>query len=307
MVKIAIVGAGIAGLSAAFYLKDHAHITLLSKGKGASFAAAGLMHKFVGDTGYKSIYADEAFIDSSAILEMFDPAFYQKTKILRKILTPEMKEVFLKYQGADLDFLDDDYVVIKEGYLIDVPKYLEKLQHLLLLHQVKFIEKEIEPYEDFSGFDFVIICAGGGIKQLCPALKMKYLKGQAFVYQNLHHHHLPLIAKGYLAPFSDKVVIGSTYEKKFVNQEPDFEIAQQYLKEPLKQYFHPYETQEVVEILAGIRVFHPNYNHPKIIKKNDKTLIVTGLGSRGLLYHGFLGSLLRDILIYKKTSSVFLL
>lgn len=305
--KIAIIGEGIAGLACAFYLKDNAQITVFASEKGASYAAAGMMHKFVGDTGLKSLYADEAFEDSAHILESFKDDFYKKTPIIRKILTSQMKEGFKNYQNADLEFLDEDYVKIHDGYLIDVPKYLEKLKSFLSKHRVKFVQQLIVPNFDFSEFDYVLICAGYGIKELIPDLKMKYLKGQAFIYENAYAHKLPLIAKGYLAPFSDKVVIGSTYERQFTKTEADLEKAYALLKEPISIHFKPYDEKTPIGVLAGVRVAHPNFNHPKIIKKDNKTLVITGLGSRGLLYHGFLGKLLKEYLLFKKTSSMFIL
>jgi glycine/D-amino acid oxidase-like deaminating enzyme len=306
-VKIAIIGEGIAGLAASFYLKEHAHITVFSSGQGASMAAAGMMHKFVGDTGHKSVYADEAFLASKDILERLGGDFYKNTPIIRKILSDEMKEGFSEYDEKDLTFLDDTHVKIHEGVLIDVPRYLEKLKKYLSHYKVQFIDKFMRMDDDFSAFDFVVVCAGYGIKDLCPNLKMKYLKGQAVIYENLHWHTLPLIAKGYLAPFSDKVVIGSTYERQFESVDPDYKTALKLLEEPMKTHFSPYDSQKPIGLLSGVRVAHPNFNHPKIIKKDEKFFYVTGLGSRGLLYHGLLGQILKDVLIHKKSSSVFVL
>lgn len=305
--KIAIIGEGIAGLACAFYLKENAQITVFASDKGASYAAAGMMHKFVGDTGHKSVYADEAYEASAHILESFPSDCYKKTPILRKILTSNMKEGFFNYKGTDIEFMDEDNVKILDGYLIDVPKYLEKLKTFLAKHKVNFVKQFILPNSDFSEFDYVLICAGYGIKELMPDLKMKYLKGQAFIYDNVYEHKLPLIAKGYLAPFSDKVVIGSTYERQFTTAEPDLGKAHALLKDPISCHFKPYDEKTPRSVLAGVRVAHPNFNHPKVIKRDDKTFVITGLGSRGLLYHGFLGKLMKDYIVSKKTSSVFIL
>lgn len=305
--KIAVVGEGISGLAVAFYLKDHAHITMFSKGKGASYAAAGMMHKFVGDTGHKSIYADEAFLASSDILQSLKNDFYKKTPIIRKILNPEMKEGFLNYLQNDLEFLDEEHVLIKDGFLIDVPVYLHRLKQYLQHHHVQFHQKWIDQSCVFEEFDYVIYCAGYGVKQLVPDLKMKYLKGQSLIYEPLFQHEMPLIAKGYLAPFSDKVVIGSTYERAFESEDPCYEKAMELLKEPLHLHFQPYHVHTPKDVVSGVRVAHPNFNHPKIIKKTEKLFVVTGLGSRGLLYHGFLGKILKDYLVNHHTSSVFIL
>ena len=57
--KIAIIGKGLAGLGVAYYLcSQYDLIDLYFDQEGASQAASGLMHPYVGETGKKSFNAD---------------------------------------------------------------------------------------------------------------------------------------------------------------------------------------------------------------------------------------------------------
>lgn len=305
--KIAIIGKGISGCAIAFYLIGHAKIDLYYSEPGASMAAAGMLHKFVGDTGRKSFMADQAFSENERIFETIKGEFCKKTSIKRKILSESMRQGFLSQNEDEITWLSDEEVLIKNGYLIDVPLYLDAVESYLKKHHVLFFQQKINHLDDLESYDAVIICAGYGIKELGLHLKMKYLKGQALVFKTLQKHNLPLIAKGYLAPFSDKVVVGSTYERKFEDEKPELETALKLLKDPLNLYFSPYDTQTPQKVLSGVRVAHPNFNHPKIIPHQKKHFFVTGLGSRGLLYHGLLGRLVKSLIIDGEKSEAFVL
>ena len=303
--KIAVVGKGLAGLGALFHLKKlNCDLTVFYHEKGASWAASGLMHAFVGDTGEKSYLGDEGFFESLEIFKTLPLNFYEKTSFIRTVLSDEMKKAFEKASRLDLEFLDDANVLIKNGIKVDVPLYLEELEKSFKSQGVRFVQKKITTINEIQGFDLVILACGQGIKDL-SSLKMKYLKGQSFIFDDLNKHEKPLIAKGYLVPFKNKVIIGSTYEKKFDSDLPDIYTAFRYLEEPLKKYFKPYDEMTPKGVLSGVRVAHPNYNHPKIIQLDEKVFAITGLGSRGLLYHGLVGKQLAQFLQKKDILSEF--
>lgn len=293
--KIAIIGSGLAGLGAAFYLTDH-DVSIFYDLDGASMAASGLMHKFVGSTGHKSFRADEAFQASSSILQTLGGSFYHKTPLIRQILSDEMGVHFKLYEPVDIEFIGQDRIVIKEGMAIDVPSYLKALRGYLEALGVRFYQQKIASLEELTSYDRVIVAAGYGIKELAPRLKMKYLKGQSLVFANQHRHTLPLIAQGYLVPLGEHVIIGSSYQKVFSSPLPDEKEVYRYLADNLKTYFQPYDQLNFEKILSGVRVAHPNVNHPKLINLDERTLIVTGLGSRGLLYHALIGKLITTYL-----------
>src|SRR5579864_6815899 len=69
--KIAIIGAGLSGLSLAWHLIDSASVTLFDHkgiGGGASGIAAGLMHPYPGQQGLRSFLATEGLLATKRLL-----------------------------------------------------------------------------------------------------------------------------------------------------------------------------------------------------------------------------------------------
>ena len=155
--KIAVVGKGLAGLGALFHLKKlNCDLTVFYHEKGASWAASGLMHAFVGDTGEKSYLGDEGFFESLEIFKTLPLNFYEKTSFIRTVLSDEMKKAFEKASHLDLEFLDDANVLIKNGIKVDVPLYLEELEKSFKSQGVRFVQKKITTINEIQGFDLVI-------------------------------------------------------------------------------------------------------------------------------------------------------
>jgi len=154
------------------------------------------------------------------------------------------------------------------------------------------LKKKIHSLEELDGYDKIFVCAGYGIKDLQSDLKLKYLKGQSFVFDKICKHQKGFLTKGYLVPFSDKVLIGSTYERKFSHSMPDYDAAIKIMQDNISLFFKEYNQKKPITIHSGVRVAHPNYNIPKWFIKNEKVAFLTGLGSRGLLYHAMYGKML---------------
>lgn len=295
MKKIAIIGKGLAGLSAADALLQTAGlIDIYYDAPGASHAASGLVHAFVGDTGQKSHLADEALAETFDFFEALGGDFYQKTPFIRKIMHETMRSNFANYPN-DIEKLDSEHVLIKHAAKVDVPKYLMRLEQKLSSSGVHFIQKKITDLGQLFFYDKIIIAAGYGIKELFADVKLKFLKGQSLVFHNRHLHNLPLIAKGYLVPFDEYVIIGSTYERAFETPHVDLYRAIGLLEEPLKTHFKPYHEITPLGGLSGVRVAHPNFSTPKLLIK-DKVIAITALGSRGLLYHRFMAKMVKSLL-----------
>jgi glycine/D-amino acid oxidase-like deaminating enzyme len=292
--KIAIIGSGIAGLGIAAHLIEDHELTIFYDKKGASYASSGLIHKFTGDTGLKSYMADDAYKQSVELIVSLKGDFASSTSIKRCLLNELMRTNFIEAKSDDVELIDQDHVLIKQATVIDVPRYLEALRVFLENAGCVFVQEKIQDIKNLQGFDLIVVAAGFGIKELSPCLKMKFLKGQSLIFSNNQEYQKPLIAKGYLVPFKDWTVIGSTYEKVFDSDEVDIYTAYKYLKDHLKNYYHPYDEKTPWGAVSGVRVAHPNCNHPVIIKTQKNILVVTGLGSRGLLYHGYLGGLINQ-------------
>ncbi len=68
--KIAIIGAGFAGLAGAYYLSEHFQVTLFDLkgiGGGASGISSGLLHPYPGEKGRRSWHAARGFGSNKGI------------------------------------------------------------------------------------------------------------------------------------------------------------------------------------------------------------------------------------------------
>src|SRR5690349_16483648 len=102
--KIAIIGAGLTGLSLAWHLIDNASVTLFDHkgiGGGASGIAAGLMHPYPGQQGMRSFLATEGLLATKNLLEVAQKKSASplalKNGIIRYLHNEEMCSVFLSH------------------------------------------------------------------------------------------------------------------------------------------------------------------------------------------------------------------
>lgn len=287
--KIAIIGKGLSGLACAYFLKNEGvHVEVFYDQNGASCAASGLVHPYPGDRGEKAFFGDEAYEEVKSLflsLENPENPFAFEEGFLKKSTSILMQQNLDKAPSCDIEKIDEDLFFIKKGIRLDTPKYLKALEEVCLAKGVVFCQKRISDLLELREFDRIWVCAGYGIKDLQKDLKLKYLKGQSFVFDKKCQHKKGFFSKGYLVPFGEKVIIGSTYERTFSTEGPNYQVAHQIMKENMDRYFPQYRDSLPIEIHAGVRVAHPNYNTPKWIIKDQKVAFLTGLGSRGLLYH----------------------
>lgn len=298
--KIAIVGKGMAGLAAAFHLLTLGKkLDIYYSKSGASMAASGLLHKHPAEMGKKAFLADAAFQEVEMIfneLKKENPHLdFATARHIERIAVSEETEKNLSL-SSEMTKLARGHYLMAKGYCVDVPLYLNALEAYLTKRGVCFMDQKIAHLDQLAPYDFKLIAAGYGIKNLQSKVKLKFIKGQSLVFDNQQKHKHPLMAKGYLVPFKDKVIVGSTYERFFNGESPDIYTAYTYLSEGLSTYFSPYDELTPKGALSGVRVFHPNFKIPKIICENASTLCITGLGSKGLLYHALLGKVVSEFL-----------
>jgi glycine/D-amino acid oxidase-like deaminating enzyme len=279
--KIAIVGAGFAGLAAAYELSDNHVVTLFDEkgiGGGASGASSGLLHPYPGEKGRRSWYADEAIAATKELLKVAEKtlgksvANYNGILRLGPCLNP----------GPDVEKLGEDRFLIKSGITVFPELYLEGLWRACEKRGVKLVLQRIASLKELDSFDQVILAVGAGIRNFpeCHQLKINFVKGQVLTCTIDEPLERSISAKRYtaLTPSKEICHIGATYERDFIDELPNVEIA--------KQLLQP-ETA-ILDCKAGIRVTNPAHYFPIVEKINPKTWVITALGSRGLLYHAYL-------------------
>lgn len=302
MKKIAIIGAGFAGLALARYLADFADITLYDEkgiGGGASGIAAGLMHPFVGFKARFNWRGHEAMDASKALFAETGGA--SSTPLLRLVTSPHQLETFPQTAAdhASVDFLDDASLLlkdltprpalyIKDAFKVNCSFYLQSLFNLCASKGVRLIQESIHN-PDLLPADLVILAIGAKAASFIP---LQLIKGQLLQLEwpaSLPPLPFPLIGDAYIVmePDGKSCWVGATYERTFHDDKPDLSHAKELIMPHVKAFIPALANASILNCQAGIRAFTKD-RRPKAIPIGSKTWVFTGLGSKGLLYHALL-------------------
>lgn len=283
--KVAIIGSGLAGLGAAYFLAEEgAKITLFDAGgvgAGASGVCSGLLHPYPGLSARRSQMASEALEMTHQLIALAEKGsgmvLAEREGILRRCINPEQKERFLQYE--DVEHLDEELFLIKSGSTVYCLDYLRALASILQKRGVQFITQQIENLNCLDNFDRVLLACGYGVRQF-TTLPVEFLKGQLLCYKGEAPYPMSFISKGYIAKNREGFEVGSTYERGFSSEQPCLETAQKLL---------PMQKGTFLGVKAAIRVCPIGSYLPLTQQLTPRLFVFTGLGSRGLLYHAFFG------------------
>jgi glycine/D-amino acid oxidase-like deaminating enzyme len=311
MRKIAVVGGGYAGLAASWHLLQKGFdITLfdLEDGKSASVISTGLLQIYPGEHARRSWEGEKALQETISLLdiasnELGEPV-YLRNGLFRPAVMAEQEASFRKTASlySDVFWWDEEEVKKKLPYLspfpglfvpgaitVDSAKYVEGLHAACLKAGMQFQRKKVESQSELSSFDSIIIAAGAATLDLTSTtLPLSITKGQMLVCKLPEGFDLTMSigGKGHISSLGNGLCfIGSTYERDYKSLAPDLERA--LLLKDLVSTFLPVASDfEVVECRAALRIAQKASYLPLIEQLDEKTWIYTGLGSRGLLYHG---------------------
>ena len=310
MRNIAIIGAGFSGLATAWHLLHLPHpptVTLYSKGKSDSSIAAGLLHKYMGQYAKRSPLAVEAEKESLSLITnalkftnrplilskgFIRPAFSDKQKAAFKECAETYPDVdpLESCQILDPNAPKAPGIFIQSGLVIDTQAYLDAL---LKGCQSKGLILQDQPLE-LETYDHTIQAMGA----FTPT-PLHRLKGQLLEIEwppSIPPLPFTLVGEIYIAMMQDpkRAVIGATYEHTFESEEPN-RFAIDYLYPKAMALYPALEEVEVVEIKAALRATMPN-RLPLVKKMSHKLSFITGMGSRGLLYHAYFAKLCVNLL-----------
>jgi glycine/D-amino acid oxidase-like deaminating enzyme len=278
--RIAIIGAGFAGLAAAYYLSENFQVFIYDKkgiGGGASGISSGLLHPYPGEKGRRSWHAKEALEEAKELLKIAEGQVGKPVA--------EYGGIFRKGEcinpGEDVELLPDGSYFIKSGITVFPELYLEGLWKACEKRGVQLVLQNVGSLDELKEFDHIVIAAGAGIRNFpeCSHLKINFVKGQVLTVEKTIERSVS--SKRYFAVTADPNIchLGATYERDFTSEAPCKEKAVALLEPEPK----------VLECRAGIRVTNPAHYFPIVEQINLKAWAVTALGSRGLLYHAYLG------------------
>ncbi|HSW72561.1 MAG TPA: FAD-dependent oxidoreductase [Chlamydiales bacterium] len=308
MPKIAIIGAGYAGLASAYYLlQKGCQITIFDSGGGASRVSTGLMYGYPGEHARKSEYADLGIKETIHLLNVasdhLGKAVYQKKGIFRPAMIDKQKESFQKSLSLhpELIWWEKEKVqemlpecipipglYIENAYQVDSKLYTEGLLGYLQTRGVEYQKKQISSLDELSSFDSILVT--GTLAFHNPGCGIT--KGQALICKSNRNFPCNISGKGHMSFANGICMLGSTYERDYQDDKPDLAKAIS-LKEQAALFFPQAKDLEVMECVSAFRIAKRGSYLPLIKRISEKATLFTGLGSRGLLYHALFASQLR--------------
>ena len=288
--KIAILGAGLAGLAVGYKLSQQAEITLFDPngiGGGASGIAAGLLHPFVGQTGKLSTFGREGMKATLSLLEEIGEPFLKG--LIRLPFRKQMEEGFLLHPefipltpeetkkkfpaiGAKNSFWSE------EGYVVNTPSYLQSLFKGIKDAGGSLIPERINDFSALKAFDKILLAMG----HETPLVDIHPIKGRIIEVEwpaSLPRLPCPVSGEGYIIPKENSCLIGATYERgpETVDREKELLLKGENMVEGLSK-------APILKILHGTRASTKD-RLPLVKQLEERLFVFTGLGSRGLLYH----------------------
>lgn len=326
--RIAILGAGLSGLAAAWHLLQYQKLQVVvfdpaGVGGGASGIAAGLMHPYAGAHAKLNWQGIEGMESTCELLKVAEKALgkpvAEYSGMLRMALTEQQHQDFKNCakQYPDVEWLTVDEcqtlvpgIVPKEGLLVrsavtvNCGLYLQGLWKACEALGAQFEKSAVQSFEELAGFDRIIVAMGYASKMFpeLAHLPLSPVKGQILELrwpEGLPHLPLPINSQAYLARSGEgaSYFAGGTFERKFTTQEAIPEIAIAEIMPKICAFLPALEQAQVIGCRAGIRASTPNHR-PLVARINERCWVLTGMGSKGLLYHSLFASrLAQDCLV----------
>ena len=230
-----------------------------------------------------------------------------------------------KFQGA----LYSDAAIT-----VDTPAYLRALWSVCAeTGRARWESRQVKSLAEIDrNYEVLVIAAGAGslLIQGLDHLPLKPCRGQSLEVRNDGGLKTPLIAGKYAVPVGPsepdgtrpRLLIGASFEYDGENchRPPDVQAAEECLRSPLSDMHPPIAEAPVERVRAGVRALprrtHNGYVPLVDLLPSDKlssthtqddlpqTWIFTGLGSRGLTHHAFLGRRLARAILSGDVSAV---
>lgn len=314
--KIAILGAGFSGLATAWHLMQRfpCEITIFDPsgiGGGASGLAAGLMHPYSGAhaklnwMGLEGMQATKELLAVAA--QTLGCPVAEELGVLRVALTQAQEKDFAlcasKYKDAEWISMEacqklipgitgSSGIKINSGMSVNSSLYLQGLWAACEKRGAILIKERISKLQEVQHYD-VIVVAMGAASRLFPELahlEITPVKGQVLNFTwpaEVPHLPLPLNSHAYLVMDSAKqtCLAGATFERGFSSAEPDIDVAAADIL-PKVNALMPgvVNRSSLINCRAGLRASTPDHR-PISLRINEKCWVLSGMGSKGLLYH----------------------
>lgn len=318
--RIAIIGAGFAGLASAWHLLQHQspkipiHVTVFDPsgiGGGASGIAAGLVHPFAGAHAKLNRKGLQGYQSTLKLLEVASKAINTPVAdysgLLRIALTENQKTDFYKCctlytdhatwltaeqcQGLIPGIVAEPGIFIRSSVTVNCELYLKGLWKAIEEQGGHFKQIRIEKLSQLEAFDVIIVAVGAAAASFTEFsdLPITQVKGQLIELEwpkDLISPSLSINSQAYMVMNPDRLscLVGATFERDFFSAHPNLDIAKDDLVPKAASFFPILKELPIIGCRAGLRASTPNHL-PYTKRMNEKCWILTGFGSKGLLYH----------------------
>jgi len=289
--NIAIVGAGISGMSTAYLLGEKGHkITIFAKAFSPNItsnkAAAFWFPYHIRNDKRGINWCRETY---DFYLEM---AKRPETGISVQKLIKVLRKGVEDEEPVWIDFMPEGSMRIMEahelandvaiGYEVQVPLietqlFLPFLQSTLTSGGVHFIEREIRNFGELTNdYDCVINCSALGSRLLCKDNTIIPVRGQVGLLAP--RNNMPIYLDNekplYIVPRKDAIIVGGTYEEGIEKEDTEPATIERLLQNAYEAFtflkeqnvlgswagLRPYRPEVRVEAEAGTNIIH-NYGH----------------------------------------------
>ena len=333
--EIAILGAGLAGLGVASALLDISYaqvkIDLFDPnpiGAGTSGLSSGLLHAFAGKQARKSWHADPAMEATHHLLTLASHTIGSSCILSNGIIRPAVtdEQCFDFKHAADkhdeCEWLDatlaqekvaglqcQGALYIRDGLTFDIPTYLQALFQACARRGTHFMQKRVTSFEKLKHYDAIIVATGYETTRLLD-LPLHPVKGQLLELAwptNIPPLPCSLISGGYLTmrPNNKSVLAGATFERSFTTTTPDKATALKLILSKVTPFFPSLKEAQCLNVFSGIRASASKNHLPIVGQVGEKHFVFTGLGSKGLLYHAYLGRCLAKAILDGQPEAIF--
>jgi len=306
-----IKGAGLAGLTAAWYCTQAGLKVVVtdtsSVGSGASGTWWGLLNPATGikalpTKGFKeAVHSFEKmmvdmnlesvpWIRKGIVRPAIDKTLISNFKTTAN--SAEWPSKWVHWSNSVHGLAGEGALHVNCGYAIDTRLWMTTIADHLRRKGVE-IREDVPPHHTVAS-RFVLHATGADIltNPMWSHLRLHPIKGQLreIDVDGIRIDHPPLSARGYAVQVDGRHwVIGSTYEHEFRDIDPD-PLFDSYLIDRFKAMFPQPLDLRVMARWSGIRV--GSYNRTPIFDvhpTNKEHLVLTAMGSKGLLYSQVLG------------------
>jgi len=269
--KIAIVGAGISGLSCAYLLsRKNYSITIFAKAFSPSITsnrAAAFWFPYHIRNDRRGV---EWCRTSYRIYRqlMHNAATGISMKRLIKVVREDVKEeepVWIEFMPeGSVQMMPKENLQpgVAKAYDVQVPLietqiFLPYLKEYLLSKNVTFEKAEIENLNSLSpSHDIVVNCTGLGAKNLCNDEALIPVRGQVALIETLTDFPIYLDNEKplYIVPRKDAMIVGGTYEENIFEETTEPETVERLLNNAY-EVFPQLRQQRIIGSWAGLRPY----------------------------------------------------